>query len=168
MIGHAKVNTPVLPVPLTGPAYFVSHGGEAFPDLTIVLKGYGVTVDLVGDTQIKNGITTNTFKATPDAPFSSFELDLPRPNSALAANANLCSSKLTMPTRIHSPERPRVQPGNADQGDRLQTHHSQTASRQGTEALPQQAAKGQAQGLRSDGAQALQGGDEARVGGGRP
>jgi hypothetical protein len=33
----------------------VKVSGEAFPDLTIVLKGYGVTVDLVGSTQIKNG-----------------------------------------------------------------------------------------------------------------
>jgi hypothetical protein len=101
ILGHAKVLTPVLPVPLEGPAYFVSHGGEAFPDLTIVLQGYGVTVDLVGSTQIKNGITTNTFKATPDTPFESFELNLPQgPHSALAANADLCKSKLTMPTEF--------------------------------------------------------------------
>jgi hypothetical protein len=103
-VGKAKVITPLVPVPLEGPAYFVSHGGEAFPDLTIVLKGsgaYPITVDLVGSTQIKNGITTTTFKATPDAPFSSFELDFPQgPSSALAANANLCASKLTMPTEL--------------------------------------------------------------------
>jgi hypothetical protein len=101
IVGHAKVITPVLPVALTGPAYFVSHGGEAFPDLTMVLQGYGVTVDLVGSTQIKKGITTSTFKETPDVPFSSFELDLPQGQfSALAANANLCSSKLAMPTEF--------------------------------------------------------------------
>jgi hypothetical protein len=103
-VGHAKVITPLLPVPLEGPAYFVSHGGEAFPDLTIVLKGsgaYPITVELVGSTQIKNGVTTSTFKATPDTPFSSFELTLPEgPTSALAANANLCASKLTMPTEF--------------------------------------------------------------------
>lgn len=100
-VGQAKVITPTIPEPLQGPAYFVSHGGEAFPDLTIVLKGYGVTIDLVGSTQIKNGVTTSTFKATPDVPFNSFELTLPQgPNSALAANANLCTSKLTMPTEF--------------------------------------------------------------------
>jgi hypothetical protein len=104
IVGQAKVITPLIPVPLTGPAYFVSHGGEAFPDLTVVLKGsgaYDITVELVGSTQIKKGVTTTTFKATPDAPFSSFELKFPEgPHSALAANANLCSSKLTMPTEL--------------------------------------------------------------------
>jgi hypothetical protein len=101
IVGQAKVITPLLPVPLSGPAYFVSHGGEAFPDLTIVLQGYGVTVDLVGSTQIKAGVTTTTFKTTPDVPFNSFELTLPQQKfSALAANANLCKSKLTMPTEF--------------------------------------------------------------------
>ena len=101
IVGTAKVLTPVLPVPLEGNAYFVSHAAESFPDLTLVLKGYGITIDLVGTTQIKNGITTNTFKATPDVPFSSFELTLPQGKfSALTANANLCASKLTMPSEF--------------------------------------------------------------------
>ena len=78
MVGHATAVTPVLPVPLTGPAYFVSHGGEAFPSLIVVLQGYGVTVDLVGATFIsKAGITSSTFKQVPDVPITSFELMLP-------------------------------------------------------------------------------------------
>jgi hypothetical protein len=78
---------------LEGPAIFVSHGGEAFPSLTIVLQGDGVTVDLVGATFInKAGVTSTTFKTVPDAPFSTFELTLPQgPYSALAANENLCN-----------------------------------------------------------------------------
>ena len=105
-IGHASVITPLLPVPLTGPAIFVSHGGEAFPSLVVVLQGYGVTVDLVGSTFIsKAGITSTTFKTLPDTPFNTFELVLPQgPFSALAANVpvkakySLCGQKLVMPT----------------------------------------------------------------------
>jgi hypothetical protein len=100
-IGHAIVHTPLLPVPLEGPAIFVSHGGEAFPSLEIVLQGYGVTVDLVGTTLIRNGITSTTFKTVPDQPFSTFELTLPEgPYSALAANGNLCKTKLVMPNEF--------------------------------------------------------------------
>ncbi len=99
-IGHASVTTPLLPVPLTGPAIFVSHGGEAFPSLVVVLQGNGVTVDLTGSTFIsKAGITSTTFKTLPDTPFNTFELVLPQgPFSALAANGNLCTSKLAIPT----------------------------------------------------------------------
>jgi hypothetical protein len=99
-IGTATATTPVLPVPLSGPVYFVSHGGEAFPDLVVVLQGYGVTVDLVGTTFIsKAGITSTTFKTVPDVPVGTFELKLPQGRySALAANGNLCKSKLVMPT----------------------------------------------------------------------
>ena len=102
VIGHAKAITPLVPVPLEGPAYFVSHGGEAFPSLIVVLQGYGVTIDLVGTTFIsKAGITSSTFKTVPDAPVGSFELTLPQGKySALAANGNLCTSKLAMPTEF--------------------------------------------------------------------
>ncbi len=102
IVGHAKAITPILPVPLEGPAYFVSHGGEAFPSLVFVLQGYGVTVDLVGTTFIsKHGITSSTFKTVPDVPVGSFELTLPEsPTSALAANGNLCKDTLEMPTEF--------------------------------------------------------------------
>jgi hypothetical protein len=99
-VGVAKANTPILPVQLTGPVYFVSHGGEAFPELDVILQGYGVRVDLTGSTFIsKKGITSSTFKTVPDVPVSSFELYLPQGKySALAANGNLCASHLKMPT----------------------------------------------------------------------
>jgi hypothetical protein len=97
-IGHAVVHTPLIPVALEGPAIFVSHGGEAFPSIIMVLQGYGVTVDLVGTTFIsKAGITSSTFKTVPDVPFSTFELTLPEgPYSALTANGNLCAATKTV------------------------------------------------------------------------
>jgi hypothetical protein len=95
-IGYAVVHTPLIPVPLQGPAIFVSHGGEGWPSLVLVLQGYGITIDLTGSTLIKNGVTSTTFKTVPDQPFSSFELTLPEgPYSALTAIANLCSATTT-------------------------------------------------------------------------
>ncbi len=99
-IGSATATTPVLPVYLEGPAYFVSHGGAKFPELIVALSGEGVTVYLHGETFISPaGITSSTFRTIPDVPIGTFELKLPQgPDSALAANGNLCTSKLVMPT----------------------------------------------------------------------
>jgi hypothetical protein len=99
-VGSATATTPILTVPLQGPAYFVSHGGQKFPELIITLSGNGVTVYLHGETFIsKTGITTSTFNAIPDVPVGTFNLNLPQgPYSALAANGNLCTHKLQMPT----------------------------------------------------------------------
>ncbi len=105
-VGEATVQTPVLEGPLSGPAYFVSHGGARYPELIIVLKGEdGVTVQVHGETLIKNGITTASFNTVPDVPFSGFELTLPeREYPALSANGNLCKAqaagKLLMPTEL--------------------------------------------------------------------
>lgn len=100
-VGYAKTTTPLIPVPLEGPAYFVSYGGAKFPELVVVLQGYGVTLDLHGETFIneKTNITSSTFRTVPDAPVGTFELTLPQGKySALAATTNLCTHKLVMPT----------------------------------------------------------------------
>jgi hypothetical protein len=100
VVGFAKAVTPVLPVPLTGPAYIVSHGGESFPNLVVVLQGDGVRIDLTSQTQIKKGVTSSNFASLPDVPVSSFELYLPEgPHSVLSAYGSLCK-KLSMPTKI--------------------------------------------------------------------
>jgi hypothetical protein len=99
-VGSASVVTPTLPDKMTGTAYIVSRGAE-FPDLEIVLEGDGVKIILDGQTHIKNGITTTTFASNPDAPISSFSLNLPMAsNSLLAANGSFCRVPLYMPTTI--------------------------------------------------------------------
>ncbi|HEY7829448.1 MAG TPA: hypothetical protein VIC06_02650 [Solirubrobacteraceae bacterium] len=117
VVGAAIGVTPVLNVPVSGPAYLVSHGGAAFPDLVVVLQGQSVTVELIGGTSIsKAGITTSTFSSVPDVPISSFDLKLPQgPHSALTENlpraskGNFCSSKLFMPTTIFGQNGTRLQ-----------------------------------------------------------
>ncbi len=101
-VGTVTVATPVLPDKLTGPAYLVSHGGEAFPDLDLILRGDGVQVVLVGHTHISSaGITTSTFESLPDVPISSVAVTLPAgPLSVLAANGRLCRAPLLAPTTI--------------------------------------------------------------------
>ncbi|MFZ1926050.1 MAG: hypothetical protein WAU42_07895 [Solirubrobacteraceae bacterium] len=100
-VGSATVATPVLPDKLTGTAIFVSHGGAAFPDLDLVLQGDGVTVILVGNTNISKDVTTSNYASIPDVPVSSFEVRLPTgKDSVLSAIGNLCKSSLIMPTTI--------------------------------------------------------------------
>jgi uncharacterized repeat protein (TIGR01451 family) len=102
-VGTVKVNTPILANPLTGPAYFVSHGGAKYPELIMVLSGEnGIQVDVHGETFIsKQGITSATFSTVPDVPFSLFELTFPeREYPALTANGNLCKGSLIMPTEM--------------------------------------------------------------------
>jgi hypothetical protein len=110
LVGYATVHTPVLSVPLTGPIYLVSHGGEKLPDVVIVLQGENVTVELTGETSInhKTGVTSETFPDVPDVPFEAFEATLPiGPYSEFGTNLpnssyDFCGRKLKMPIIFHA------------------------------------------------------------------
>lgn len=110
-IGRAVVHTPVLPVPLAGPVYLVSYGGAQFPEAVIMLEGYGVKVDLHGETFIHKdtGVTSVTFRKLPDLPFESIEVTVPSGQYSEfgaslpeSANYNFCGQKLIMPTRMRA------------------------------------------------------------------
>jgi hypothetical protein len=106
-IGTATASTSVLANPVSGPVYLVSHGGASFPDVVAILQGEGVTIDLTGTINIKNGVTSAAFDSIPDAPIDVFQMVLPEgSHSGLAsdlpakAKGSFCGQTLTMPTTI--------------------------------------------------------------------
>ncbi|HST55880.1 MAG TPA: hypothetical protein VLJ42_08305 [Solirubrobacteraceae bacterium] len=93
IVGLGTATTPVLPVPIVGPAYLVAHGSST-PDINVLLQGYGVKLILTGTLSIKNGVTTVAFPSLPDVPTPTFDLSLPKgPNALLAGNGTICSAK---------------------------------------------------------------------------
>lgn len=113
MVGKAVVKTPLLPVPLEGPVYLVSYGNAKFPDAVMVLSGDNVTIELTGETFINKttGVTSVTFRDTPDVPFESLAVTLPAgPYSEFGAYVTkneatrytFCGHKLTAPTALEA------------------------------------------------------------------
>jgi hypothetical protein len=72
--GRARAVTPLLDAPLSGPVYLRSSSHE-LPDLVVALDGQ-VPVALDGRTDSVKGALRNTFEAVPDAPVTSFEVEL--------------------------------------------------------------------------------------------
>ncbi len=78
-VGTATAHTPILASPLTGPIYLVSNGSAKFPNIAIVLQGEGVKLEVEGEGSVSaKGVLKATFPAIPDAPFSTFEANLPK------------------------------------------------------------------------------------------
>jgi hypothetical protein len=106
-VGTATAHTPILQAPLSGPVILVSHGGAKLPDLVMMLeadeRGGKIRLDLVGNTQVKGATVYTHFDAVPDAPISSFALNLPEgPHSALTSSTltSLCGQSLVLPLSI--------------------------------------------------------------------
>jgi hypothetical protein len=86
IVGQATATTPILNGPLTGPVYFVKNiridpkSGrqiKTLPKLVIPLTGpNGVRLNLTGTSNVVDDHLVNTFDQIPDAPVSSFKLDI--------------------------------------------------------------------------------------------
>ena len=93
--GYAKAITPILSEPLEGPVYLRSNGGERkLPDLVAALHAGEINIDLVGYVEGVHGGIRNTFQNVPDAPVSSFTLEMEGGAKGLLVNStNLCAAK---------------------------------------------------------------------------
>jgi hypothetical protein len=88
--GKATAITPILGEPLSGPV-FLRSSEHQLPDLVVALHNAQVDFDLVGRVDSVNGGIRNTFEAAPDAPVSSFVLEMQGGKKGLFVNStNLC------------------------------------------------------------------------------
>jgi hypothetical protein len=93
--GHAKVITPLLDEPLTGPVYLRSSSNP-LPDLVMALKGPAsvpIEVELDGRVDSVHGGIRTTFDSTPDAPVSKVILEMRGGKKGLLENSrDICKS----------------------------------------------------------------------------
>jgi hypothetical protein len=99
--GHARAVSPLLDQPLEGPVYLRSSAHK-LPDLVAALDGQ-IDVVLAGRVDSgKNGGLRNTFEVVPDAPVSTFILELRGGKNGLLVNSeNLCSPKAERRAIVH-------------------------------------------------------------------
>ena len=93
--GKAKAVTPLLSEPVEGPVFLRANGGERnLPDLVVALSNSQVDFNLVGFVDSVDGRLRNTFAASPDAPVTSFDLEMAGGKKGLFVNSrNLCARK---------------------------------------------------------------------------
>jgi hypothetical protein len=102
VVGHATAHS-ILSQPLTGPVYFVrgerkdpktGRVRKTLPKLFIPLSADGVTIYLHADSDVEDEQLVSTFDNLPDAPFSSFELQINGGEHGILAvsNANVCAA----------------------------------------------------------------------------
>jgi hypothetical protein len=91
--GKAKAVTPLLDEPLEGNVFLRSSEHE-LPDLVIALHSGKIDVVLVGTVDSVNERLRTTFEAVPDAPVTSFTLQMQGGSKGLFVNStNLCLAK---------------------------------------------------------------------------
>ena len=90
--GRAKVWTPILEEPLSGPVYLRSSSHN-LPDLVLALHGI-FNINLASRIDSRHGGIRSTFADVPDAPVSKFVLEMQGGKKGLIVNSrNLCAGK---------------------------------------------------------------------------
>jgi hypothetical protein len=91
--GRARATSPVLDYPISGDVYLRSSDNK-LPDLVADLRGPAhqpIRIELVGRTDAVKGALRNTFDIVPDAPASTFRLELFGGKRGLIVNSrNIC------------------------------------------------------------------------------
>jgi hypothetical protein len=86
--GNARAVTPLLDEPLEGPVYLRSSHTQV-PDLVADLRGRGIEIEVPGRIDSSRGRIRANFEALPDAPVTSFTMNLFGGKRGLIANAEV-------------------------------------------------------------------------------
>ena len=90
-VGTAKVTTPLVNGPLTGPVYLVNGGPGGLPSLLAALSG-PIDISVHADSAFTGKHVVTKFTGLPDAPLSSFVLTITGGSKGiLVATRSLCS-----------------------------------------------------------------------------
>jgi hypothetical protein len=91
LIGTAEAVTPLLDKPLSGNVYLRVNPAHKLPDIVADLKGQ-IDIELIGKVDtVHGGSLRTTFEGVPDAPVTSFKLDLLGGSKGLLQNSrSLC------------------------------------------------------------------------------
>jgi hypothetical protein len=64
IIGTAAATTPVIGTAMRGPIFLVGHSGGGFPNMVVLLRADGVTIELTGALYVSTkNITSTTFRS---------------------------------------------------------------------------------------------------------
>jgi len=92
--GHARAVTPILSEALEGPVMLRSNPERQLPDVVAALHNNQVDFDLIGNVDSVKGQLRTTFATAPDAPVTSFDLELAGGSKGLFVNStDLCLKK---------------------------------------------------------------------------
>lgn len=109
LLGHAVAETPLLAHPLEGSVYLTTGFGHKLPDLIADLRGQ-IDIQLDGKVDtVHGGSLRTTFQTVPDAPISSFTLDLLGGSKGLVQNTQtLCGTSRSALLRMGGQNNKRI------------------------------------------------------------
>jgi hypothetical protein len=111
IVGRARAASPLLNQPLAGNVYFVKNVRRSasgnlirtLPMIVVALRGE-IAINLIGESNVKNGKLVNTFNNVSDAPITKFNLNInggktaSSPSRTRKALINICKNRRQIAT----------------------------------------------------------------------
>lgn len=91
IVGSVRAESPLIPLPLTGPVTLVKLDGVVLPALAMKLRG-SLNLDLLVQNNVVGGRLESSISGVPDAPISKFDLSLAPGGLLQSSKSALCDT----------------------------------------------------------------------------